>query len=548
MTIPFTNSKYLDLGPAKAFQPSPEDTPGNQIKILAGNLLEAETGQIIITADQLSLAFSNVTTTNRVRWDLVVINKAGAPVIIQGEEQSIPVADFTGLRRVPLDEGFPVAIVKIDESASVVVSASDIVDIRPRGAFNKTFKQFDARPQEPIANDSIFVYGGSVGITQGQESFTLADNFASAITFPVVTSDSRIDLLALNITGASPVVERISGVQSASPVAPTVNLTTHIPICYVTVNETSGVIIEANDIVDARQTLNTIFTTKDRVDALAGPAIPHLPSAGNTFDTVSSVDEKIAEAFAIPVGFIGGLNTSNSGVDSDHDITIQSGQAKSDDNLEDMTLSTSITKQIDAIFAEGNNLGGLDSGSVTNNVLYAVWLIKRTDTGIVDVLFSTSFTSPSLPANYDKKRLIAAVYTDASANIVEYTQVDDYFQYRDLILEFSTTGQSANTYFTETISACPRNCIAQFFMKKSSGLQSNNNFHLKTKGGTQVLSADDTFAWIHVGSGDSSSVTRECKILIDNNQEIEYGHTQGSGSYECNSLGFIMLTRRNPNV
>jgi hypothetical protein len=42
---------------------------------------------------------------------------------------------------------------------------------------------------------------------------------------------------------------------------------------------------------------------------------------------------------------------------------------------------------------------------VGNNDYY-IWLIARSDTGVVDVLFSLSSTAPTMPTNYTLKRLI----------------------------------------------------------------------------------------------------------------------------------------------
>ena len=74
-----------------------------------------------------------------------------------------------------------------------------------------------------------------------------------------------------------------------------------------------------------------------------------------------------------------------------------------------MTLGTALGKQSDVAWAVGGTTGtpagGLDTGAVGNNDYY-VWLIARSDTGVVDALYSLSSTAPTMPANYDFKRLI----------------------------------------------------------------------------------------------------------------------------------------------
>lgn len=121
-------------------------------------------------------------------------------------------------------------------------------------------------------------------------------------------------------------------------------------------------------------------------------------------------------------GFITGLVPSNA-ADTDHDITISAGVAV-DATGGVLMKSSAITKQIDAAWSVGTNAGGMDTSSVGNSTWYAIWLIKRSDTAVVDALFSASFSSPTMPANYDYKRLIGAVLTDGSANIINFRTIE----------------------------------------------------------------------------------------------------------------------------
>ncbi|PCJ24095.1 MAG: hypothetical protein COA96_10140 [SAR86 cluster bacterium] len=149
-----------------------------------------------------------------------------------------------------------------------------------------------------------------------------------------------------------------------------------------------------------------------------------------------------------------GLNTSN-GADPDHDVNVALGQASSDDvlaaNIVTMNLLTSAGKKIDASWVVGGNVGGLDTGTVANNSWYHIFLIMRTDTGVVDVLISLSPTSPTMPTGYDKKRRIGSVLTDGSANIIGYTQTGDEFLWDTPILDINVTFPP-NTAVTRTLS------------------------------------------------------------------------------------------------
>lgn len=123
-------------------------------------------------------------------------------------------------------------------------------------------------------------------------------------------------------------------------------------------------------------------------------------------------------ASSIPKMFISGLTYANNGSDATNDIDIAAGVA-SDATGARLITGSAITKQSDVAWAVGTNQGGLDTGAVGNNDYY-IWLIERSDTGVVDCLFSLSPTAPTMPANYDYKRLIGWFKRTAGA-IVAFT-------------------------------------------------------------------------------------------------------------------------------
>ena len=142
-----------------------------------------------------------------------------------------------------------------------------------------------------------------------------------------------------------------------------------------------------------------------------------------------------------PRGYLNGLVASNA-ADTANDVTIGTGECRDSTNVEDMVLASAITKRIDAAWTVGNNVGGMDTGSVAAN-FYHMWLIKRIDTGVVDALFSLSATAPTMPANYTIKRRICSFYRGAS--IVNWFQQGDEFWLNTPILDVNggTVGTSA---------------------------------------------------------------------------------------------------------
>ena len=164
--------------------------------------------------------------------------------------------------------------------------------------------------------------------------------------------------------------------------------------------------------------------------------------SGGSWTTFASLAS--AGTSTLPQGYLSGLTLSNNSGDASHDIDIAAGVARDLTDNASISLSSSITKQIDASWAVGTNAGGLDAGTVTASTTYHVWLINRSDTGVVDALFSTSASNPTMPANYDYKRRIGAVITDGSANIRGFVQDGDTFSLTVPVLVYdSTVGTTA---------------------------------------------------------------------------------------------------------
>lgn len=144
----------------------------------------------------------------------------------------------------------------------------------------------------------------------------------------------------------------------------------------------------------------------------------------------------------LTTGGLYGLQLSNNVTDANNDIDILSGEARSIEGDADLILSATLTKRLDAAWAVGTGNGGLDTGSKASDTGYHVWLIRRPDTGVVDALFSTSATSPSMPANYTQKRRLGAVLTDSSGNIRAFVQAGGWFSLKTPFVAIA--GSTAN--------------------------------------------------------------------------------------------------------
>lgn len=110
----------------------------------------------------------------------------------------------------------------------------------------------------------------------------------------------------------------------------------------------------------------------------------------------------------LPAGHIYGLSYISNIVDPINHIDIYPGSCRSDDDVGDIKLTSTITKRLDSPWSEGNGGGGIDIGDIADGT-YHIWAIARSDTGAADIIMSLSSTNPTMPVNYDLKRRRGAV-------------------------------------------------------------------------------------------------------------------------------------------
>ena len=141
-------------------------------------------------------------------------------------------------------------------------------------------------------------------------------------------------------------------------------------------------------------------------------------------------------------GQIWGLQLSNNSSDATNDIDISAGTCRDASNAVSMSIASAITKRIDATWSVGSGNGGLDGGSPAANDVYHVFAIYRSDTGVSDILFSASPTSPTMPTNYDYKRRIGAFIRESGVN-VPFWQDGDVFLLQTRVTLYSNPSTAA---------------------------------------------------------------------------------------------------------
>ncbi|WP_271612888.1 glycine-rich domain-containing protein [Bradyrhizobium sp. CCBAU 21362] len=126
--------------------------------------------------------------------------------------------------------------------------------------------------------------------------------------------------------------------------------------------------------------------------------------------------------------YLSGLTLATAGATST--FTVAAGVAADSTNADLIALPSSIAKTYGP-WSLGSGNGALDTGAAAVNTWYHVYLIKRPDTGAVEVATSLSASAPTfgvnIPAAYTLSRRIGAMKINATSAWAKFTQTGDTF-------------------------------------------------------------------------------------------------------------------------
>lgn len=238
-------------------------------------------------------------------------------------------------------------------------------------------------------------------------------------------------------------------------------------------------------------------------------------------------------------GVVIGMEMANdSDGDAAHDIDFAAGSCYADDGVTEI-VGGALTKQLDATFAEGTNAGGLDTGSIATDEVYAAWAISKAD-GTDDRLFSLSFTAPTMPTGFVNKQLIGFVATDATPNIIPFKQDGDHFEFLTNVEAVNDTTITANT--AEAIALqVPPNSLAELnatFINDSGGQMVG---HVRAVGADDPVDGQNEF----MASINVSQLSGPINVPANVDREVEYlmRETTGNSTVILWLRGCVMVQR-----
>jgi hypothetical protein len=147
----------------------------------------------------------------------------------------------------------------------------------------------------------------------------------------------------------------------------------------------------------------------------------------------------LAASAAVPRNYIAGLTLSTAGSSITFGVAI--GVAADSTNAVLMALVAAYAKTT-AAWALGSGVGALDTGTIAAAGWYHIFLIRRPDTGVTDILISLSPTAPTLPANYTQFRRIGTLLVQSSV-WTKFIQDGDEFRWDTTFADVTVTNPGA---------------------------------------------------------------------------------------------------------
>lgn len=105
-------------------------------------------------------------------------------------------------------------------------------------------------------------------------------------------------------------------------------------------------------------------------------------------------------------------------------VSVAAGQIKGNSRFVKNTAT--VAKNINATWAAGTGVGGMESGfTVAANLTYHLHALRKISDGSFDWIYSPNTTITTMPSGYEWVGRFWSVYTNASSQVFDYTQIDN---------------------------------------------------------------------------------------------------------------------------
>lgn len=239
---------------------------------------------------------------------------------------------------------------------------------------------------------------------------------------------------------------------------------------------------------------------------------------------------------ALMRSYLAGLGLSTPG--SSASFTVAVGMAMDGANVAMLVLAAALTKTT-AAWALGAG-GALDTGAIANSTWYHVYLMRRPDTGAVDVALSLSASAPTtggaIPAAYTQFRRIGSLLTTASGQWTPFVQLGDEFLWATMAQDvIVTTLSTTATLYPLTV---PPGVQVTALMRGMIQNATTNCYVMVTSPDETSVASGGAFATANVSFANEIR-TYVTSIRTDINRQVRAISSLASTTFRINTYGYI---------
>ena len=152
-------------------------------------------------------------------------------------------------------------------------------------------------------------------------------------------------------------------------------------------------------------------------------------------------------------GMLSGYTCTNNTTDPLTFLSVAAGICRDSTNVRNIQLVSAMAKNLTAVWAAGNNNGGRDlSTALAAGQTWLVFAILNSSTLAVDVLFSQSPTSPTMPSGYVYfRRIMSIILEAASTSIRQFIQTGNNVALTVRGVEWSNTANGPASSYLRTV-------------------------------------------------------------------------------------------------
>jgi len=241
----------------------------------------------------------------------------------------------------------------------------------------------------------------------------------------------------------------------------------------------------------------------------------------------------------------------NNAVDPNNDIDFSVGKFTFDDGtgeaISPTALSPPYTKQLDGVFVGGDAQGGLDTGTKAPLTTYHCFAVFDPTNGLSDFAFTTNPAGPSLVGNlvnYTKKRLVGAILTDGSSNIIAFLQVKNTFFYRALIVDAAlvSTPTARTNYALTTPSGRKTEAILNCAWRSSATVGGGRAIIISDPDGVDqapVFNSLFTFSGAKDSPSEIMDISAQIRVMTDTSSQIAVRATTTTDQLHVTTVGWV---------